>query len=212
MFKDRTQAGRALARELNKRAFDNPVVLALPRGGVPVAAEVSGALSAPLDLILVRKIGHPLQPELALGAIVDGAHPELVLNEDVWAATPEREEYLAVAKAAALAEIDRRRKLYLGGRAEVDVRGRSAIVVDDGIATGATVRVALKALRHKHPKRIVLAVPVAPRETIERLRPDVDEIICLDTPHPFHAIGEFYENFRPIEDAEVIRVMRPMGA
>jgi putative phosphoribosyl transferase len=184
------------------------VVLALPRGGVPVALEVAQALSAPLDLILVRKIGHPLQPELALGAIVDGEHPEFVLNEDVAALTGDAGNYLETAKATALAEIERRRKIYLGGRRQAEVRGCSAIVVDDGIATGATVRAALKALRHKHPKRIVLAVPVAPTETIESLRRDVDEIVCLQTPDPFYAIGAFYKDFRPVEDAEVIRLLR----
>lgn len=208
MFKDRSQAGQALAHELAKRRFERPVVLALPRGGVPVALEVAQALSAPLDLVLVRKIGHPLQPELALGAIVDGEHPEFVLNEDVAALTGDAGNYLETAKATARAEIERRRKIYLGGRRQAEVRGCSAIVVDDGIATGATVRAALKALRHKHPKRIVLAVPVAPTETIESLRRDVDEIVCLQTPDPFYAIGAFYKDFRPVEDAEVIRLLR----
>lgn len=212
MFKDRTQAGQALARELTKHGFERPVVLALPRGGVPVALEVARALSAPLDLILVRKIGHPLQPELALGAIVNGEHPQFVLNEGVAAVTADRSRYLEGAKASALAEIERRRKVYLGGRRQVDVRGCSAIVVDDGIATGATVRAALKALRHKHPKQIVLAVPVAPPETVESLRREVDEIVCLETPDPFYAIGVFYEDFRPIEDAEVIRLLQVADA
>jgi putative phosphoribosyl transferase len=212
MFKDRTEAGKTLARELRKRAFDKPAVLALPRGGVPVALEIARALAAPLDLVLVRKIGHPLQPELALGAIVDGEHPELVLNEEVAAVTPDLAHYLEAAKTTALAEIDRRRKVYLGERPQVDMRGRSAIVVDDGIATGATVRAALKALRHQHPKRIVLAVPVAPRDRLESLRREVDEIVCLDTPEPFYAIGSFYKDFRPIEDADVIRLMRAADA
>lgn len=208
MFKDRTQAGQALAAALRKRAFDKPVVLALPRGGVPVAIEVARALSAPLDLVLVRKIGHPLQPELALGAIVDGEHPEFVLNEDVAALTRNHSKYLETAKAAALAEIERRRKVYLGGRKQPDVRGCSAIVVDDGIATGATARAAFKALRHKHPKRIVLAVPVAPKETIEALRGEVDEIVCLETPDHFYAIGLFYQDFHPVEDVEVTELLR----
>lgn len=212
MFKDRTQAGQALARALAKRGFERPVVLALPRGGVPVAFEVASSLSAPLDLVLVRKIGHPLQPELALGAIVDGEHPEFVLNKEVAAVTPDRSHYLEAAKADALAEIERRRKVYLGGRRQTEIRGCSAIVVDDGIATGATVRAALKALRHKHPKRIVLAVPVAPKETIESLRREVDEIVCLQTPDPFYAIGAFYADFRPIEDADVIRLLRAAAA
>ena len=212
MFKDRTEAGQILARELQKRSFEKPVVLALPRGGVPVAFEVARALAAPLDLILVRKIGHPLQPELALGAIVDGDHPEFVLNETVAALTVDREPYLETAKAAALAEIERRRRVYLGNRPQAQVRGHSAIVVDDGIATGATVRAALKALRHKRPKRIILAVPVAPKETIEELRPEVDVIVCLQTPDPFHAIGLYYRDFRPIEDSEVIDLLQAAAA
>jgi putative phosphoribosyl transferase len=126
----------------------------------------------------------------------------------VAALTGDAGNYLETAKATALAEIERRRKIYLGGRRQAEVRGCSAIVVDDGIATGATVRAALKALRHKHPKRIVLAVLVAPTETIESLRRDVDEIVCLQTPDPFYAIGAFYKDFRPVEDAEVIRLLR----
>jgi putative phosphoribosyl transferase len=212
MFKNRTEAGKLLARELLMRRLDRPVVLALPRGGVPVAFEVARALSAPLDLLLVRKIGHPLQPELALGAVVDGDHPEFVLNEDVAAVTADRSHYLETAKARALAEIERRRSVYLGGRRQADVNGCSAIVVDDGIATGATVRAGLKALRHKHPKRIVLAVPVAPKDTIEDLRREVDDIVCLDTPHPFYAIGLFYEDFLPVEDATVVKLLRDADA
>jgi putative phosphoribosyl transferase len=208
MFKDRIEAGQALARQLLKRNFERPVVLALPRGGVPVAFEVARALSAPLDLILVRKIGHPFQSELALGAIVDGDQPDFVLNEDVAAVTDDLSGYLEEAKVGALAEIERRRKVYLGGRSQVEVQDCSAIVVDDGIATGATVRAALKALRNKHPKRIVLAVPVAPRDTIDNLQREVDEIVCLEMPDPFCAIGLFYKDFRPIDDAEVIRLLR----
>lgn len=212
MFKDRTEAGQKLARQLLNRRYEQPVVLALPRGGVPVAFEVARALAAPLDLVLVRKIGHPLQPELALGAIVDGEHPEFVLNEDVAAVTDDLSGYLEAAKARALEEIERRRKVYLGGRRQADIQGCSAIVVDDGIATGATVRAGLKALRNKHPKRIVLAVPVAPRDTIDKLRREVDEVICLETPDPFHAIGLFYGDFHPVEDAEVTRLLHAADA
>ena len=207
-FRDRTEAGQLLAQRLASRAFPRPVVLALPRGGVPVAVEVARALSAPLDLLLVRKIGHPLQPELALGAIVDGDHPEMVINPQMEDVAIVHAEHVATAKAAALAEIERRRLLYLGVRKPVDVAHATAIVVDDGIATGATVRAALKALRHRHPRRIVLAVPVAPADALEALRPEVDEIICLDTPDAFFSVGQFYHDFRQVDDAEVIRLLK----
>jgi putative phosphoribosyl transferase len=207
-FRDRTEAGQLLAQRLASRAFLRPVVLALPRGGVPVAVEVARALSAPLDLLLVRKIGHPLQPELALGAIVDGDHPEMVINRQMEDVAIVHAEHVATAKAAALAEIERRRLLYFGVRKPVDVAHATAIVVDDGIATGATVRAALKALRHRHPRRIVLAVPVAPADALEALRPEVDEIICLDTPDAFFSVGQFYHDFRQVDDAEVIRLLK----
>lgn len=212
VFRDRREAGVALAAALVPRHFVQPVVLALPRGGVPVAIEVARALGAPLDLILVRKIGHPQQPELALGAIVDGENPELVLNPDVASRTAGLGDYLPRARQAALVEIERRRKAYLGQRTAADVRGAVAIVVDDGIATGATVRVALKALRHRQPARIVLAVPLAPRETLEALRGEVDELVCLDVPEPFFAVGQGYLDFRAVEDDEVVRLLREADA
>lgn len=207
MFSDRSEAGRRLAERLMGLPLQRPVVLALPRGGVPVALEVARALCAPLDLLLVRKIGHPLHPELAMGAIVDGDHPELVLNETFDAASLDYSAYLETAKTAALAEIDRRRALYLGARRPVDVAHATAIVVDDGIATGASVRAALKALRHRHPRKIILAVPVAPAETLEALRREVDDVVCLGTPKPFHAVGQFYSDFRQVDDQEVIRLL-----
>jgi putative phosphoribosyl transferase len=208
MFRDRTHAGTLLAAQRARHAYIRPVILALPRGGVPVGAEVARALSAPLDLLLVRKIGHPLHPELALGAIVDGDHPELVINPDVGGVELDYAAYLETAKSEALAEIERRRQLYLGGRNPVDVAHGTAVVVDDGIATGATVRAALKALRHRHPRRIVLAVPVAPADTLDALRLEVDDVVCLDTPSPFIAVGQFYQDFRQVTDADVIRLLR----
>lgn len=207
MFSNRTEAGRKLAGKLKGLVLPRPVVLALPRGGVPVALEVSRTLCAPLDLLLVRKIGHPLHPELAMGAIVDGDHPELVLNDSFDAAAIDYSAYLETAKAAALAEIERRRVLYLGGRQPVDVAHATAIVVDDGIATGATARAALKALRHRHPRRIVLAVPIAPADTLMALRSEVDDVVCLATPEPFHAVGQFYVDFRQVDDREVVRLL-----
>ena len=184
------------------------MVLALPRGGVPVGFEVARALEAPLDLVLVRKIGAPFQPELALGAVVDGGRAETVLNEEMVREFQIPESYIAEESARQLAEIERRRELYLGGASASAGRGRTAIVVDDGIATGATMEAALHATRRADPKRLVLATPVAPPDTIERLRAQVDEVVCLATPRLFGAIGVFYEDFRQLSDEEVVDLLR----
>jgi predicted phosphoribosyltransferase len=179
----------------------------LPRGGVPVAAEVAAALDAPLDLILVRKIGVPFQRELAMGAVVDGRVPIIVRNEDVIAlAGIDESEFKAVCDGE-LAEIERRRKRYLGDRRPVDVAGRTAIVIDDGIATGATTRAALSATRMREPQRIVLAVPVAPPEHLARLRAAADDVVCLEQHEPFGAIGLYYDDFRQVSDQEVIDML-----
>jgi len=207
IFADRVEAGCALAERLVKEKYENPVVLALPRGGVPVAAEVAKVLEAPLDLVLVRKIGVPYQPELALAAVVDGGHAEVVVNEDVRRFAGVSDQDFDKAKARELAEIERRRELYLQGRERVPIKGATAIVVDDGIATGATVRAALKALRRRDPKKLVLAVAVAPPETINELRPEVDEIICLETPEPFYAISLYFLDFRQVSDEEVVELL-----
>ena len=207
-FADREAAGRLLAEKLAARAFKDPVVLALPRGGVPVAYEVAKRLKAPLDLVLVRKIGHPWQPELALGAVVDGAEPQLVRNEEVLATLPDGEKALAEGEARELKEIERRRVRYFGDRKRVSVAGRSAIVVDDGIATGATMRAALIAVRRLKPARLILATPVAPADAIAELSREVDETVCLAMPEPFYAIGLWYEDFHQLTDEEVVRLLR----
>ncbi len=207
MFADRADAGRQLAERLKRFKSKNPVVLALPRGGVPIGREVAAALDAPMDLILVRKIGAPGQPELALGAVVDGARPELVVNEDVKAMLRVSDDYIAREEARQLKEIKRRRELWLGDRPRVAVKGRTALIVDDGIATGATVRAALHAVRRAAPAHLVLAAPVAPPDTIERLRDDADEVICLATPAAFWAISMFYAHFPQVADAEVSALM-----
>jgi putative phosphoribosyl transferase len=183
------------------------VVLALPRGGIPVAAEIATTLEAPLDIVLVRKIGVPFQPELAVAAVVDGAEPEVVVNEDVAKLADITQDYIDAAAKRELQEIERRRKAYLQGRARVPLEGRTVILVDDGIATGASIRAALKALRRKAPKVLILAVPVAPSETIEELRSEVEEIVCLHMPEPFLAIGIHYIDFHQISDDEVIRLL-----
>jgi putative phosphoribosyl transferase len=208
MFENRKSAGRALARRLEHMRGEEPVVLALPRGGVPVGFEVATALGAPLDLVLVRKIGVPWQPELALGAVVDGADPQLVYDYRLAAELNVPADYLEQERARQLAEIERRRKLYFGDRPPVPVRGRTVIVVDDGIATGSTVRAALRALRKAGVARLVLAVPVGPPDTIELLSNEVDGIVCLETPSPFFAIGEHYADFRQTSDDEVIALLQ----
>ncbi len=203
ILSNRQDAGRRLARELLRFRGSDVVVLALPRGGVPVGFEIAQALDAPLDLVLVRKIGAPFQRELAVAAVVDGETPETVTNEDVLAELSLTPDYVREEAAHELREIERRRRLYLEGRPPLPVEGRTAIVVDDGIATGATMRAALRAVRRRRPARLVLAVPVAPPDTIEELRGEVDEVVCLATPAFFGAIGAFYDDFRQLEDDEV---------
>jgi putative phosphoribosyl transferase len=210
-FLSRTQAGKLLAEQVVKFDFTQPVVLALPRGGVPVAIEVARVLKAPLDLLLVRKIGVPSQPELAAAAIVDGEHPELVLNVEVMAMAGLHRRDIEPDVAKALAEIERRRKLYLQNRTPVRVSGCTAIVVDDGIATGTTVKAALQALRRRHPKKLILAIPVAPPDTIKELEAHVDQIICLLQPEPFGAIGIYYGDFHQVSDEEVIKLLALSG-
>jgi putative phosphoribosyl transferase len=206
-FIDRTDAGRQLAKALARYKAQRPVVLALPRGGVPVAAEVATVLDAPLDLILVRKIGVPFQPELAMGAVVDGREPVIVRNEDVISLTGVSEQEFNATCDQQLAEIDRRRKLYLGDRPHLQIAGRTVIVVDDGIATGATTRAALQAIRMRKPSKLVLAIPVAPTATLKDLRGEADDIVCLEDYENFGAIGLFYSDFRQVSDTEVIEIL-----
>ena len=206
-FEDRSDAGRRLAKALSSYKGRRPVVLALPRGCVPVAAEVAAALDAPLDLILVRKIGVPSQPELAMGAVVDGTAPIVVRNEDVIEFSGTTADEFDAACASQLAEIERRRQLYIGDRDRAEIAGQVVIVVDDGIATGATTRAALQAIRNRKPKELVLAVPVAPPDTITKLRGEVNALICLETPELFGAIGYFYRDFRQVSDREVVTIL-----
>jgi len=202
-FKDRSDAGGKLAEALAAYKDQQPVILALPRGGVPVAAEVAAVLDAPLDLVLVRKIGVPLQPELAMGAVVDGGSPLVVRNEDVMTLAGVSESDFKSICDSELAEIERRRLRYLGNRPRVDVAGRVIIVIDDGIATGATTRAALRATRTREPKRLILAVPVAPTDTLAAMREEADDVVCLEDYEFFGAIGLYYSDFRQISDQEV---------
>ncbi len=204
IFIDRRDAGRRLAAALAGFAPERPIVYGLPRGGVPVAAEVAAALDAPLDIILVRKIGVPGQPELAMGAVVDGDRPEVFWNDDIVAAFGVLQHVRDEAVAAQLRVIDARRGLY-GLRPErPSPKGRTAIVVDDGLATGATAVVALRALRRMGAARVILAAPVGPPETVERLRSEADAVVCLERPRRFAGVGAFYEDFGQTDDSEVL--------
>lgn len=206
-FINRNDAGRQLAKALIGYKAQSPVILALPRGGVPVAAEIASVLDAPLDLVLVRKIGVPSQPELAMGAVVDGQKPIVVRNEDVIRLSGVSEQEFDSTRDHQLAEIERRRKLYLGNRPHPQLAGRVVIVVDDGIATGATTRAALQAIRIRKPSKLVLAVPVAPTDTLSKLQDDADEIVCLEDYENFGAIGLFYSDFSQVSDTEVIDIL-----
>ena len=206
-FIDRDDAGRQLAKALARYKDRKPVILALPRGGVPVAAKVAEALQAPLDLLLVRKIGVPFQPELAMGAVVDGFSPLTVRNEEVISLTGISESEFSAVRDQQLAEIERRRKMYLGDRPHPELAAHTVIVVDDGIATGATTRAALQAVRRRKPSKLVLAVPVAPTDTLKKLADEADEVVCLEDYEEFGAIGFFYSDFRQVSDDEVIEIL-----
>jgi predicted phosphoribosyltransferase len=207
MFEDRIEAGRKLGAAVGALKLGDAVVLGLPRGGVPVAAEVARALGAPLGVILVRKLGAPGHEELAAGAVGDGEPPVVVFNRDVLVMLGLTEADFAGMIVTKAAEIADRRRRYLGGRRSLEVKGRTAVVVDDGIATGATMRAALTVLRAQGAARVVLAVPVAPREVLAGLRSEVDDLICLKTPVPFIAVGAHYRRFGQTSDEEVVALL-----
>ncbi len=207
MFSNRQEAGRQLAERLLHLKQEQPVVLGLPRGGVVVAAEVAAALEAPLDVLVVRKLGAPGQPELAIGAVTNGQHPQRIYNEQVIRMLGVPEAYLEQEIAKQLIEVKRLQALYRGGRAGVALRESCVVVIDDGIATGATVRAGIQALRRVPAGRIVLAVPVAPPEAAGTLMVEVDEFVYLDTPSTFTAVGAFYEDFSQVTDEQVIGLL-----
>jgi predicted phosphoribosyltransferase len=206
-FQDRFDAGTTLATHLAAYAGRNDVVvLALPRGGVPVGFEVAKALQAPLDVFLVRKLGVPGREELAMGAIASGGVQ--VVNDDVVEALDVPPERLAAVAAAEEQELERRLRAYRSDMPPPDVKGKIAILVDDGLATGSSMRAAVQALRRLDPARVVVAVPTAAAETCERLAVEADEVVCASTPRPFHAVGLSYRDFAQTTDAEVSDLLR----
>jgi putative phosphoribosyl transferase len=204
-FRDREDAGRRLAERLARYRDEDSVVFALPRGGVPVGYEVARALKAPLDVFIARKLGAPNQPELGIGAVTqDGLR---VLNEGIIREIGISEEYIERIAAEETKEAERRLKLFRGERPELEVREQTAILVDDGIATGVTTRAAIEALRRGDPRRLVLAVPVCAARTAESLRKEADELICLEAPSDLMAIGLWYRHFEQTSDEEVIELL-----
>jgi putative phosphoribosyl transferase len=205
LFEDRADAGRRLAVRLASYADERPVVFALPRGGVPVGAEVSRALGAPLEVIISRKLGAPGQPEFGIGAVAPGG--VRILNQRVVQALGIPEDYLDRVSARESEEAERRLRLFRGDRPYPALETRTAILVDDGLATGVTARAALLALRRLNPRRLVLAVPVCAPQTAELLRPETDGLVCLLAPAELEAIGLHYRNFEQVPDEEVIRLL-----
>lgn len=207
LFLDRRDAGRRLAEELVKYRDEKPVILAIPRGGAVVAAEAARALKAPLSLIIPRKIGAPHDPEYAIGAVAEDG--SMVLDNEAVAALGVPLEYIEQEKAVQMAEIKRRRKEYASK--DLDLSGKTVILIDDGIATGSTVMAAAKSIRNKNPKKIVLAVPLAPPEALAALKNLFDEIVCLHSPTFFSAVGCFYRDFSQTSDLEVREILRELG-
>jgi putative phosphoribosyl transferase len=202
-YLDRRDAGRQLALKLCRWKHAGAVVFALPRGGVPVAVEVAKELKAPLDLLYVRKIGAPLEPELALGAIVDGSDPDIVLNDAVIARLGVSQSVVDGIAADALKEVERRRRLYRAPAKPLMPTGRPAIVVDDGLATGASMRAAVKALRRRGATHVIVAVPVAPPDAVEGLEAEGAEVVCPLVTDRFFGVGAFYSDFHQLSDDDV---------
>jgi putative phosphoribosyl transferase len=211
MFADRVEAGALLAQEVAGLGLVDPLVLALPRGGVPVAAAIARRLGAPLDVVLVRKLGAPDEPELAIGAVADGGAPVTVLNDRLVAALGVSAGYIAAETARQLKLIEQRRASYAGLRPQVSPAGRAAVVVDDGVATGMTMQVALRSVRSLGPSRLVAAVPVASEDALRMLQAEADEAVCLSAPREFLSVGSFYRAFEQVSDAEVERLLRQGG-
>jgi len=211
IFADRAEAGQLLGERLAAMDLADPLVLALPRGGVPVGAEIARRLAAPLDVVLVRKIGAPGEPELAVGAVADGASPEIVLNDRLVALLGLGEDYITAQAMRELATIELRRREYEGLRPRIEPAGRTAIVVDDGVATGMTMQAALRSLRRQRPARLIAAAPVASREAAAMLRQEADDVVCLGTPRSFGSVGYYYRSFAQVSDEDVATLLEQAG-
>jgi putative phosphoribosyl transferase len=207
MIENRESAGRELAARLGALAAERPVVLALPRGGVPVAAPIAAALGVELDLLLVRKLGAPGQEELAIGALVDGDPPQVVLNDDIIATVGVRSDWILRERERQLDELARRRARFLGDRSPPALAGRLAVLVDDGVATGATVAAAMRGVRAAGAARIVLAVPVIAASVAARFRTEGAEVVALAEPRSLGSVGAFYRDFHQLSDEEVLRML-----
>jgi putative phosphoribosyl transferase len=207
-FSDRLDAGKRLLERLPETDRKNTVVIALPRGGVPVGAVIAEGLGVPLDVILVRKVGAPMQPELAVAAVTDGKDMQITVNEAIKAELGLDDADIEELARKQLPEIERRREAYYEGREPTPLAGKTVIVVDDGVATGATMNSALRLIRKQKPARLILALPVAPADTIGQLAAHADDVVCLDTPTPFYAVGAHFADFTQVDDAEVVRLLR----
>jgi putative phosphoribosyl transferase len=208
VYPTREAAGRKLAHRLRSYAGPDVVVLGVPRGGLPVAREVADALRAPLDIVVVRKLGAPGQPELGIGAVVDGDHPSAIYNEEIMEQLGVQQRYVKAEVERQLKEVKRRESAYRQGREKIPLAGKTVIVIDDGIATGSSMRAALRGVRRQQPARLILAVPVAPPETVEAMRGEADEIVCLESPEEFFAVGQFYRDFHQVSDDEVTTILQ----
>lgn len=208
IFHDRLEAGKKLAEALQKTKRDNPLILALPRGGVEVAAPVAAAFKVPIDVLFVRKLGAEFNPELGVGAIVEGNPPQTFLNDDLVKVLRVTPEFLETEKKKQTEVMKEQQRIFRAGRERPSATGRQVILIDDGIATGATVKAALKGLRNEKPSKLTLAVPVAPPSTVSDLRKDVDEVICLYEPEDFQAVGQFFRRFPRLTDELVVKLLQ----
>lgn len=211
-FADRTEAGLLLGHRLAGMELADPLVLALPRGGVPVAVQIALRLDAPLDVAFVRKLGAPGDPELAIGAVADGSPPEIVLNAKLVGVLDLSEAFIAAEVARELAAIEQRRRDYQSLRPAVEPANRTVIVVDDGVATGMTMQAALRSIRRRHPARLIAAAPVASRDAAAMLRKEADAVVCLSTPRNFGSVGSFYRTFGQVSDTDVAKLLKYAAA